>query len=77
MQLIIPLCGTACVQEEDFDEDEGIYDDLHLEEEEDALGLLHDHEHDEAVSESDLQSVSEGEWGVLAFRLSSTTSDQL
>lgn len=48
-------------QEEDFDEDEGIYDDLHLEEEEDALGLLHDHDHDEAVSESDLQSVSEVE----------------
>ena len=27
------------MQEEDFDEDEGIYDDLHLEEEEEKFGI--------------------------------------
>jgi CCR4-NOT transcriptional regulation complex NOT5 subunit len=46
------------VQEEDFEEDEGIYEDLHLDEEEDGLGVLQDH--DDNLSESDMQSVSEG-----------------
>lgn len=44
-------------QEEDFEEDEGIYEDLHLDEEEDGLGLMQDHE--DGQSESDMQSVSE------------------
>jgi len=46
------------LQEEDFEEDEGIYEDLHLDEEEDGVGLLQDHE--DGQSESDMQSVSEG-----------------
>lgn len=45
-------------QEEDFEEDEGIYEDLHLDEEEDAVGLMQDH--DDTLSESDIQSVSDG-----------------
>lgn len=45
-------------QEEDFEEDEGIYEDLHLDEEEDAVGLMQDQ--DDTLSESDMQSVSEG-----------------
>jgi CCR4-NOT transcriptional regulation complex NOT5 subunit len=49
---------VLCVQEEDFEEDEGIYEDLHLDEEEDGLGVLQDH--DDNLSESDMQSVSEG-----------------
>ncbi|KAJ9118107.1 hypothetical protein QFC22_004006 [Naganishia vaughanmartiniae] len=54
-------------EEEDFEEDEGIYDDLHLEEEDDNVGLLASHDgvsnsaaggtEDDLLSESGVQSV--------------------
>ena len=49
------------VQEEEFDEDEGIYDELNLDEEEEKFGL---HLEDEGLDDSDEQS--EGE---LMYRL--------
>lgn len=45
-------------QEEDFEEDEGIYEELHLDQEDDAYGMSN--EHDDGLSESDLQSAHEG-----------------
>lgn len=50
-------------EEEDFEEDEGIYDELHLEEEDDNIGLLASHDGisnvggNDDFSESDMQSV--------------------
>ncbi|GHJ89884.1 hypothetical protein NliqN6_6286 [Naganishia liquefaciens] len=52
-------------EEEDFEEDEGIYDELHLEEEDDNIGVLATHDGsamgggDDLMSESDLQSVDD------------------
>jgi CCR4-NOT transcription complex subunit 3 len=50
-------------EEEDFEEDEGIYDELHLEEEDDNIGILASHDGisnvggNDDFSESDMQSV--------------------
>ena len=55
------LCSQSqawAIQEEDFDEDEGIYDDLNLDEEEEKFGLVGD---DDDSSESD--EMSEGSHG--------------
>ena len=46
----------CCVQDEDFDEDEGIYDELNLDEEEEKFGLANDDESDES------EEPSEGEY---------------
>ena len=43
----------CCVQEEDFDEDEGIYDELKLDEEEEKFGLANDEDSDESEDGSD------------------------
>lgn len=43
------------MQEEDFDEDEGIYDDFNLDEEEEKFGLAADDDDDES-GESDIAS---------------------
>jgi hypothetical protein len=53
------------LQEEDFEEDEGIYEDLHLDEEEDAVGSMQDQE--DTLSESDMQSVSEGSSSLVPY----------
>lgn len=45
------------MQEEDFDEDEGIYDDLNLDEEEEKFGLAPD---DDDSDESDVGSEGDG-----------------
>ena len=44
------------LQDEDFDEDEGIYDDLHLDEEEEKFGLVPDD-----VDSDDSDEASEGQ----------------
>ena len=40
-------------QEEEFDEDEGIYDELNLEEEEEKFGLANDDDSDESEEASE------------------------
>jgi CCR4-NOT transcriptional regulation complex NOT5 subunit len=49
--------GFSRVQEEDFDEDEGIYDDLNLDEEEEKFGL--------APDDGDSDDSGEGSEGML------------
>ena len=48
------------MQDEDFDEDEGIYDELNLDEEEEKFGLANDDDSDESedVSEGKLSDLS-------------------
>lgn len=41
------------VQDENFDEDEGIYDELNLDEEEEKFGLANDDDSDESEAASD------------------------
>ena len=41
------------MQDEDFDEDEGIYDELNLDEEEEKFGLANDDDSDESEDASD------------------------
>ena len=50
-------------QEEGFDEDEGIYDELNLDEEEEKFGLANDEDSDES------EDGSEGELNIMAWRL--------
>lgn len=49
---LIATCSNL-LQEEDFDEDEGIYDELNLEEEEEKFGLANDEESDESEEASE------------------------
>lgn len=69
--LLISLTAIQCVffrvlccvlilhfpQEEDFEEDEGIYDDLNLEEEEEKFGLANDDNNNDS---DDSEDASEG-----------------
>lgn len=41
------------MQDEDFDEDEGIYDELNLDEEEEKFGLANDEDSDESEDPSE------------------------
>lgn len=43
----------CCVQEEEFDEDEGIYDELNLDEEEEKFGLANDEDSDDSEEASE------------------------
>jgi len=45
-------------QEEDFDEDEGIYDDLNLDEQEEVFGIGHDDQDSDSESGSDNEGMS-------------------
>ena len=51
--------SLSSLQEEDFEEDEGIYDDLDLQEDEDHFGLG---EKDDILSSHDSQSLADGEF---------------
>ena len=45
------------LQEDDFDEDEGIYDELNLDEEEEKFGLLADDQDSDGVSEDESEGI--------------------
>lgn len=47
------LCSILSSQEEDFEEDEGIYDELNLEEEEEKFGLIADDDDSSSSDEAD------------------------
>lgn len=57
--MVVDIIKRRCVQEEDFDEDEGIYDDLNLDEEEEKFGLAGDDNNNNDSDDSD--EMSEGE----------------
>lgn len=64
--------GLYGTQEEDFDEDEGIYDELNLDEEEEKFGLvIDDNESDESEDASDGEFYS----GLTIFIAHTLTAD--